>query len=103
MNPMVERISAACIGAAFLGLGFCASLMVQSCTTQDARTARDIAVRIAADICTEEANEKSTTAPDWVAIMCTAGEGIIAHVTMPRAQWYQVRAMTRPNDAAVGK
>lgn len=67
-----------------------------SCTEQNAKTAADVAVRVADGVCKEEANQPAE--PEWVAIACAieSAAGGVAHVVMPRAQWDVVRGKKPP-------
>ena len=59
----------------------------QACTTQDAKTAANVAVTVAQNVCQEEAQQPD--AADWVQVACQAANvaGGIVHVLLPRAQW----------------
>jgi hypothetical protein len=72
-----------------MGLGI---VMILACTPsqqQTAKTAENVVVRIADDLCQAEAQQPND--PQWVAVACKA-EGIVFHVILPSTQWQAVHA-----------
>jgi len=85
---------AGCVGGLFLSLVLVSH---SACTGEQAKTAKDVIVRVADDVCKEEG--KQPDEPELVAIACTA-EGILAHVVLPKKAWY---ARGPSKDAGPGK
>ncbi len=78
-------------------------LVSEACTPQNAKTAEAVAVRVADNLCVEEA--KQPDAPEWIALVCTA-ESVTSHVLLPRADWRAMRARAAgrvPPEAGPGK
>jgi len=75
-----------------------------SCSPASNKTAADLTVRIADDVCQEIQN--AGTDSTWIDLACTAIgaiDGGKVTVRMPRTEWHAIKARKSPLDAGPGK
>jgi len=75
--------------------------IVDGCSAQEAKTAKDVAIKVADETCKELETQPE---PEWLALACAA-EGVaggVVKVLMPRAEWRAIRARAG-RDAGPGK
>jgi hypothetical protein len=89
---IIAMVSATCLGITLA--------MWCGCAQPVAKTATNVAVKIADDVCKELG---AGDEPEWVVIACQAPDlvGGVVNIAMPRAQWAGVKA--RRIDAGPGK
>jgi hypothetical protein len=87
-------------------IGVVSGIVVGSlaCTKQQASSIADVTIKIAGEICQEEAQQPSE--PAWVALACQVEgvAGTVAHVLLPRSQWLAMKNTKAPSaEAGPGK